>query len=390
MGDSDRARRGPNLTMAPGGCGLTRRELLQLPAALALASLAARSRGQEAQPPGALPALPRVNGGLNLQPIRRAGPLMGQAPTVGPDLVELQTQILYELGFSSMRITLTFESFNQNFLAAVPYVRAARALGIDVVGVMADFRGFDLIRALVEPRARRRVVEAYLGVYAAPVEAASAAISRVGSFSLQVLNEPTHFFGIDPSVYVRDFLAPVYEDVKLLAPELPVVGAASVGNVDGVLRTREMIQTGLESVCDLVAYHIYSEITLPMLEDLSQLPVLVTESGAAGQEKHRPWVEQVFPRIRSGIQGVREVFYFDLFDAEPNRWRAIDVHVDEAGVAHPVAESPELVQLWIDRVQAASELPHAPFSELVPDFTAYAPTDLDSALVTDAQLEMQS
>jgi hypothetical protein len=361
-----------------------------MPAALALTSLAARSDSQETQPPAPLPALPRVNGGLNLQPIRRAGPLMGEPPTVGPDLVELQTQILYELGFSSMRITLTFESFNQNFLAAVPYVRAARALGLDVVGVMADFRGFDLIRALVEPRARRRVIEAYLGVYGAPVQAASAAIPRVGSFSLQVLNEPTHFFGIDPSVYVRDFLAPVYEDVKRLDPELPVVGAASVGNVDGVLRTREMIQTGLESVCDLVAYHIYSELTLPMLEELTDLPVLVTESGAAGPSKHRPWVEQVFPRIRTGIQGVREVFYFDLLDAEPNRWRAIDVRVDEAGVAHPVAESPELLQLWIDRVQAATDVPHAPFSELVPDFTAYAPTELDSALVTDAQLEMQS
>jgi hypothetical protein len=309
---------------------------------------------------------------------------------VGPDLVELQTQILYELGFSSMRITLTFESFNQNFLAAVPYVRAARALGIDVVGVMADFRGFDLVRALVEPRARRKVVEAYLGVYAAPVRAASASISRVGSFSLQVLNEPTHFLGIEPAVYVRDFLAPVYADVKRLVPELPVVAAASVGNVNGVLRTREMIQTGLESVCDVVAYHVYSELTLPMLADLSDLPILVTESGAAGPENHLPWVEEMFPRIRSRIGGVGEVFYFDLLDAEPNRWRAIDVRVDEAGVAHLVAESPDLLQHWIDRVRRATAVPHAPFPELVPDFATYAPTALDSALVADAQIEIQS
>jgi len=390
MGESETARQGPNLTVPPGSLGLTRRELLCMPAALALTGLAARSHAQETQPPAPFPALPRVNGGLNLQPIRRAGPLMGQPPTTGPDLVELQTRILYELGFSSMRITLTFESFNQNFLAAVPYVRAARALGIDVVGVMADFRGFDLVRALVEPRARRRVIEAYLAVYAGSVEAASSAVPRVGSFSLQVLNEPTHFFGIEPSVYVRDFLAPVYADVKRMSPELPVVAAASVGNVDGVLRTREMIQTGLESVCDVVAYHVYSELTLPMLEELSELPVLVTESGAAGPRNHLPWVEGVFPRIRSGIRGVREVFYFDLFDAEPNRWRAIDVRVDEAGVAHPVAESPALLQYWVDRMQSSTETPHASFSELVPDFAAFAPTAWDSALVTEAQIEIQS
>lgn len=387
LGDAHREPLKPTAA-ASRTAGLTRRELLRWPLALALAGPASRALGRQASD-GVPAPLPRVNGGLNLQPIRRSGALKGGAPTEGPDLVELQTRILYELGFSSMRITLSFESFNQNFLAAVPYVRAVRALGIDVVGVMADFRGFDLVRALVEPRVRRTVVEAYLAVYGAPVPRASPSISRAGSFFLQVLNEPTHFFGIEPSVYVRDFLAPVYDDVKRLEPDQVVVAAAAVGNVDGVLRTRSMIQTGLESVCDRVAYHVYSALTIPLLRDLSHLPVLVTESGAEGPSRHLPWVREMFPRVRSELD-VQEVFYFDLLDAEPNRWRVIDVHVDEAGDPHVIAESPDLLQFWVDRMANASREPHATFHELIPDFTAYAPSDLDAALVSDARNEIQS
>jgi len=371
----------------PSATGLawSRRDLLRLPLAGALASLA---RPAAAAAPVDLPPLPRVNGGMNIQPVRHLNPPGSPEEfAIGPDLVELQLRLLYELGFSSIRITLTFDQFGRDFLAALPYVRGARALGIDVVGIMVDFEGFDLLRALVVPRARREVVSTYLDLFAGPVEPASPAIPQVGRFLLQVLNEPTHFFGIPPRNYVGDFLAPVYSDVALLRPSVPVVAAAPVGNVDGVLRLRDMLAAGLESVCEYVAMHVYSERLIDMMSGLvRERPVLVTESGVAGPEKHLGWVTDVFPRIAAGIHGTELVFFFELLDLEPNRWRVIDVRVEGSGAFAVRAESPALLDHWRRLVVAATEgFPHAPFVELIPNIADYFPTDEDLDRVEEGQ-----
>jgi hypothetical protein len=375
----------PWSALAGLGQGWSRRELLQLPLAAVLAASARASAGQA---PLVLPQLPRVNGGMNIQPIRYLNPTGIEAqPVVGPDLVELQIRFLYELGFQSLRITLAFENFSRNFLAAVPYVRAARALGIDVVGIMVDFDGFDLLRALVVPRVRREVVATYLDVFAQPVAPASPGVPRPGRFMLQVLNEPTHFFGIPPRNYVGDFLAPVHADVGLLWPSIPVVSAAPVGNVDGVLRLREMLAAGLESVCEYVAVHVYSERLIDMMSGLARRrPVLVTESGVAGPDKHLDWVTGTFPRIAAGIRGTEQVFFFELLDLDPNRWRVIDVRVEPSGAYTVRAESPLLLDHWRRLVVAATEgLPHASFSELIPDIADYYPTDQDRERMEDGQ-----
>jgi hypothetical protein len=325
---------------------------------------------------------------MNVQPIRFLNPPGApELPVIGPDLLELQMQLLYELGFSSLRITLAFENFSRNFLAAVPYVRAARALGIDVIGIMVDFSGFDLLRALVDPRARREVVSTYLDLFAAPVQPASPGLERPGRFMLQVLNEPTHFFGIPPRNYVGDFLAPVHADVALLQSSVPVVSAAPVGNVDGVLRLREMLAAGMESVCEFVAVHVYSERLIDQMSGLArQRPVLVTESGVAGPEKHLDWVTDTFPRIAAGIGGTQEVFFFELLDLEPNRWRVIDVRVEPSGAFAVRAESPALLEHWRRLVVSATEgLPHASYFDLIPDIFPYYPTDEDQERVEDGQ-----
>lgn len=369
--------------MLAGGRAWSRRDMLRLPLAAALGRAVPAAAAQRT----ALPALPRVNGGMNVQPIRHLNPPgVPDQVVIGPDLIELQLRFLYELGFSSLRITLAFEQFSRNFLAAVPYVRGARALGIDVVGIMVDFGGFDLLRALVEPRARHEVVSTYLDVFAAPVEPASPAITP-GRFLLQVLNEPAHFFGIPPRNYVGDFLAPVYSDVALLQPSVPVVSAAPVGNVDGVLRLREMLSAGMESVCEYVAVHVYSERLIDMMSGLARRrPVLVTESGVAGPEKHLDWVTDTFPRIAAGIHGTEEVFFFELLDLDPDRWRVIDVRVEPSGAFTVRAESPALLEHWRRLVVAATEgLPHASFSDLIPDIAPYYPTDEDEERVEDGQ-----
>jgi len=219
------------------------------------------------------------------------------------------------------------------------------------------------------------------------VEPASPAVARPGRFLLQVLNEPAHFFGIPPRNYVGDFLAPVYGDVRQLRSELPVVAAAPVGNATGVLRLREMLTAGLESVCDYVAVHVYSELLIDEMSGLARRrPVLVTESGVAGPEKHLEWVTDTFPRIAAGIGGTEEVFFFELLDLEPNRWRVIDVQVEPSG-AHTIrAESPAVLDYWRRRTIAATDgFPHASFADLIPDITDYFPTEDDRERVEEGR-----
>jgi hypothetical protein len=329
-----------------------------------------------------LPPLPRVNGAINVQPLRTFALQPGNGVPIVPELVELQMRLLYELGFEWIRITISFSRFSSDFLAAIPYVRAARALGINVLGLMADFSGYDLVQALVRRPTRDAVVGAYLAIFDQDVTPASPLIGEPGRFVIQVLNEPVHFLGIAPDVYVREYLSPVYGAIKSRHPELTVISAAEVGNVDGFLRFRTMLRTGLEQVCDGVGCHIYSQQLISLFGDLARVPVWVTESGVEGPENHLPWVRDVFPAIRRGISGVAQVFYFDLFDAQPRRFRLVDIEPRPDGGFGVAAESAELVQYYAARVAAAGgDVPHARYVDLIPDITAYFPNDADRAVI---------
>jgi hypothetical protein len=105
--------------------------------------------GPEPRPGDGSPIVtPRVNGGINVQPLRRLDFEFNEGdPVILPGLVAAQLQAVYELGFDGIRVTAGYGD-RANFLAAIPYVRAARALGIDAVVVLANFSGFQLARAL--------------------------------------------------------------------------------------------------------------------------------------------------------------------------------------------------------------------------------------------------
>src|SRR5262245_45535569 len=180
--------------------------------------------------PVPLPPLPRVTGAINVQPRRTFALQPGPGPAIVPELVDLQIRLLYELGFEWIRITISFSRFSSDFLAAIPYVRAARALGIHVLGLMADFSGYDLVQALVRRPPREVVVGAYLKIFNRDVAPASPLQPEPGRFAIQVLNEPVHFLGIAPDSYVREYLSPVYSTIKSRDPEVTVVSAAEVGN----------------------------------------------------------------------------------------------------------------------------------------------------------------
>ena len=327
--------------------------------------------------------VPRINGGINIQPVRRLDGQTGfTEPLIIPELVDLQLRRIYELGFEWMRITISFNGFGPDFLAGIPYVRAARALGINVLGIIGQFEGRGLVRALARPQTREEVLRVYLSIFDDFVPPASSEIEPPGTFAAQILNEPTHFTGVTPRTYVREFLAPVYNDLKNEDPRLMVVSAATVGNADGILRTRSMLDVGLENFCDGVAYHIYDRRWIPRLAGMTIRPVWVTESGTTPTERHLGWITETFDAIRKGIEDVEQIFYFQLFDKQPQRFRLIDIVAEPDGSFREIVESPAAVGHLASRVaEASGGQPHAEYRDLIPDITRYFPTEEDLALI---------
>jgi len=332
-------------------------------------------------PEGAPILPPRVNGGINIQPVRRLDmPGREEGLVIAPELVALQLQAVYALGFDAIRITAPHGD-RRNFLAAVPYVRAARALGIDALVVLSNFAGFTSARVLWDAQQRRRHLELYDRVFTPPPPPAGTGepgLARVGEVALQILNEPTLFFAVPPDVYVREILRPSYEALKRIHPGLTVVSAADVGTPEGVPRVRAMFDAGLEDACDRIAYHVYDRSLIPLLSPSVRNAVWITESGAEGTSRHLGWVRETFPEIQARIPGVSRIFYFQLFDTDPGRFRLIDIEPEGASY-RAVVESVDLHAHFAANVsRAAGGDPLLPFEVLVPDVRAYFPTAEDA------------
>lgn len=327
------------------------------------------------------PRAPRINGAINIPPLRRLDPAVANVPGIEPALVDAQMRALYDLGFAAIRITVSFARFGPDFLAAIPYVRAARALGMDVLALLADFAGYDLPQALTRPRTRDEVLRTIVAILAPPPPPAGGA-GFVGAVAWQVLNEPAHFLGIAPDHYVQELLAPAYEDLKRLAPDVAVVAAAEIGNVDGLARLRAMQEAGVEAFCDRVAYHVYGRNLLPHLAGLARKPAWVTESGVVGVPNHLAWYRDVLPEIKERIGNVERVYYFVLYEQAARGFRLIDIQPATDGGVSVVAESDALARHLAERVAAATAgATTAAYRDLVPDIRAYFPTDEDRALI---------
>ena len=371
---------------------LTRRELLARVSACGCFVVGGWDQSVAKQPDVRLPLVPRINGGINVHPLRRLeGPF--DLPVIIPELVDLQLRAVYELGIQQIRTTVAFDAFGfgNSFLGAIPYVRAARALGIDVVALIGNLdAGPNLPRALTNPELRPRLLRVYVDVLTPPPLPAPG-VDRVGALAIQVLNEPTHFSAIPPRLYVQRFLRPVYSDLKFLAPELTVVSAAPVGTRNGVLRAREMFRAGLERYCDRVAFHVYERQTIRHLAGLSSLPVWITESSAAGPERHLDWVTTVYDEIFETLGNVERIFYYDLFDFLPEQFRLFGLSdVETAGVAL-VPESTRTLDHFFRRVDQVMEgASRTPYEALIPDITAYFPTAEDHLVIESADLTQGS
>jgi hypothetical protein len=147
--------------------------------------------------------------------------------------------------------------------------------------------------------------------------------------------------------------------------------------VDGPARVRAMLEAGLESVTDRVAYHIYSRAAIPLLTANVKQLVWVTESGASGTANHLPWVRDTFPEIRAQIGDVTRIFYYDLYDPDPGVYRILDIRAETGGY-RAVVESADLYGFLADKVAAAAAgRPLLAFETLVPDIRVCFPTDDD-------------
>ena len=394
--------------MHPDRMSASRRRFLRLSAGLplGLTGLASNACGAGAGSPAAPRAggssrspttplgdpivAPKVNGAINVQPLRCLG-CAAADETIEPGLVALQLSSVYGLGFDGIRITAPLGDRN-SFLAAIPYVRGARALGIDALVLLADFSGLTLARALHDDRRRAEILALYAAVFAPsplPVRPGLGGLGPggAGRIAFQILNEPVGFVGVPPDVYVREILAPCRQDLRDLAPEVIVVAAAEAGNKAGPPRMRAMLEAGLENACDRIAYHVYTREIIPMLSDNVKQIVWVTESGSAGTAGHLAWVRDVFPEIRAQIGDVLRVFYFDLFDLQRGVYRVIDVAREGDGY-RAVVESTALHEYWSARVdEAAAGRPVVAFDALVPDVRAYFPTPADVAAFDSAPRE---
>jgi hypothetical protein len=323
--------------------------------------------------------VPQVNGGINIHPVRRLElDARFSPPIIVPELVDAQMKALYELGYEHVRITISFNRFGPDFVAAIPYVRAARALGMDVLGIIGQFTGYDLLQALAQPATRDEVLETYLQIFGDVQPVASPSIPAPGKFAVQILNEPMNFLGITPESYVRDFLRPAYYHLKEDDPMVTVVSAAAVGSAAGVLQTRRMIEAGLELYCDRIAFHLYATNFLREWAELATKPVWVTESGSQGSGSHREWMSATFDRIRSEIPGTERIFWYDLFDFDSEGFRLIDLAPTLEGAFEPVPASGEAIDWLRSRVEEAlAGAPAIPYRDLVPDITLYFPTAED-------------
>jgi hypothetical protein len=349
-------------------------------AALGTAGLVLRPAAARGQAP-VFPAraVPRVNGGINVQPARLLD-VAPETPGLDPQVVDAQLATVYALGFEQARVTISWNRFGNDFFAAIPYVRALRALGVDVTAVLSQFAGFEFAQALSQPAVRNPLLRAYVDIFAAQV-APAPGVLRAGNIAFQLLNEPTHSLGIAPGVYLSRLLAPIYRLLKDDAPDLTVVSAAEVGTPEGVVRLRALFSAGLESSCDEVGYHVYDSRIVPMLEGLATKPVRVTESGADSTDRHRAWVETVFPALRRSIAGLREIHYFVLYDTLPGRHRLVDLARDADGSVRVVPESTDLLDLYAARVrEAAAGATLAAYRDVIPDLGPYLPTEEDVAI----------
>jgi hypothetical protein len=331
---------------------------------------------------------PKVNGGINVHAVRRLDFDSNEHDfVIVPELVALQLRAAYELGFEGLRLSVSI-SDRGGLLAAIPYARAARALGLDLAVVLTEAGGVEMAQQLWLGSGREKILPLFDSLFAAPVAPAAPGMGGlgpggIGRIAFQILNEPALFVGVAPDVYVREILLPTYGQLREINRNIIVVSAAEVGTFDGPRRVRAMLEAGLEEACDRVAYHVYEHGILEQLPPHIRSVVWITETGSSGAASHLPWVRDVYPEIRRRLEDVTEIFFYDLYDRDRDRHRLIDIEATSDGY-RPIVESAALCTHFAQKVrEKAAGHPLIPFETLIPDIRAYFATAEDLARIDE-------
>jgi hypothetical protein len=385
------------------GRGVDRRRFLQLTAGAAAGGLLQGCgaggnglpvTGDSPRPAAAATAggdpifVPKINNGLNVHTLRRLDVDPNEHDLViVPELISLQLRTAYELGFDGIRIDANLYDPG-GLMAAIPYVRGARALGIDAVVLLGEAGGVTTAHELWLDSRRSEVLQFYNRVYAPAPKAAAPGAGGLGPggagrIAFQILNEPAGFSGLPPEFYVREVLVPCFQELKSLNPQILIVSAAEVGNADGPPRVRAMLEAGLELVCDRIAFHVYSREVIQQLPEHVRSVLWITETGFDQTAGHLSWVRDVYPEMEAHFEDLTRIFYYDLFDKDPGRFRLIDIRPTSGGYER-VVESTALYDYFGQRVrEAAAGRPLLTFDQLIPDIRAYFPTAADTESIRD-------
>jgi hypothetical protein len=332
--------------------------------------------------------VPKINDGMTVHLLRRLDSDPNedkQHPVIIPELIALQLRFLYENGFDGMRLGVSIVD-RPALIAAVLYVRAARALGIDALVLLTDDSGVAMANALWSDHRRAEVLRALNTLYAVPPAPAAPRAgglgpNGVGRIAFEILNEPAVSVGLPPDVYVQEILVPTFVDFKALNPQVLVVSAAEVGTPAGPPRVRAMLEAGLEGACDRIAYHIYDRSVVYQLPPHVRATVWITETAAGNRGDHLVWMRDVYSEIRGRLTDVTRLFWYDLFDGDVDRFRLIDI-APAGGSYRAIVESTEVVQYLTERTRvAAAGRPLHTFDALIPDIRAYSATAADIAII---------
>ncbi len=129
----------------------------------------------------------------------------------------------------------------------------------------------------------------------------------------QLLNEPTNFFDISPTDYVKKYLAPAAQFIRTNYPHITIISAAPVGTSQGPILMAEMAAAGLEKHCDIVGVHIYNPVTIIEYAAFIKKRIWVTETGVADPMQHIAWARDTLKGVREALKPER-IFWYVLWD----------------------------------------------------------------------------
>lgn len=183
-----------------------------------------------------------------------------------------------------------------------------------------------------------------------PCEALASAVARAPSAQYwEIGNEVSHFIDMTPEEYAGIFSI-VADCAAMKHPDIVVMPAAPIGNAGGQDFLRRALDAGLLRLAvagrlPLLAIHYYStesSLLYGIKQQIQRLPPLtevwVTETGVDSVDRHLPFVEREYPRMRSALRATRIYWYVFSDCSAYSLVRGLEEHCGDAITYSPLYE----------------------------------------------------